>query len=117
MDGPEEDSETAFKRGQEAGQVIARLDEHDRHFTVINGNIARLGDEMHTLVQDFRAARTEDKTRNATTVAAAEALKQSEVDRRELAEAKWDRFQRLFAVLAGVAAAITVVSVLYSFAH
>lgn len=118
MSVPEyESTEDVYKRGQEAGLVLARLDEHDRHFAAINGSIAKLAEEMRKLVLEFQGSRADDKTRDATTLAAAEALKQSEADRREIAEAKWSRFQKLFAVVAGVAALITIVSVLYSFTH
>jgi hypothetical protein len=106
-----------FERGKDAGEISARLRQHDQHFTEINGSIAKMGSEMHQLNLKLQQVIDDGVNRDKTTMATALALKDEESRRRMAAELKWGRFQKVFAVLAGLAALVTVISVLIALFH
>lgn len=103
-----------FQRGKEAGEVMSRLAGHDSHFAAINGSIDRLGDEVHQLNIKIQRFSDAAEAREKTTAATAEALAAADETRRAEAEHKWSGFQRFFAVIACLAAVITIASILYT---
>lgn len=117
---PEQESQQPsdeFERGRDAGTVAEKLAQHDRHFAAINGSIERLGHEMHQLNLALQALRAEARARDDTAVATAAALKEATETSRDLSERKWARFQKLFAVAAGLAACVTIISVIITLLH
>jgi hypothetical protein len=101
-----------YERGIAEGQILSRLSNHDDHFAAINGSIDRLGGEMHTLVLTLQKYSDAADSRDAITAATAKAVIEAETARRVAAEHKWSGFQKLFAIVAALAAAITIAGVL-----
>jgi hypothetical protein len=106
-----------FQRGRDAGTVAEKLAQHDRHFTAINGSIERLGNEMHQMNLTMQAIRDEARSRDSTTLATAEALKDADDAQRDIAARKWANFQKVFAAAAGLASVITVISIFLTLFH
>lgn len=106
-----------FLRGKEAGEVLTRLADHDRHFGAINGSIDKLGDEVHALIVTLQRFSDAADARDAVTIATAKALAESELARRGVAERKWSKYQKIFAVFAALATVITVATALYAVIH
>lgn len=52
----------ARRKGIEEGKVLARLDDHDSHFKLINGSISRTGDRLELLTSAVTAATLENKS-------------------------------------------------------
>jgi hypothetical protein len=100
-----------YERGIAEGQILSRLANHDEHFAAINGSIDRLGGEMHTLVLSLQKFTDAADSRDAVATASAKAVIDAETARRVAAEHKWSGFQKLFAVVAALAAAITIAGV------
>ena len=97
-----------YQRGHIDGAISARLDQHDKHFEAINGSIAGLRDEMHTLtlaVQRLGDAMTADR---ATVLTTAAALKDAEDARRDKSDQSWSPWTKVIAVLGAVATAIGI---------
>jgi hypothetical protein len=103
---PEND---AYARGMVAGEVAARLADHDRHFAMINGSIERLAGEVHAMVLGIQRLGDSADADRATVVTTARALEKADAARRDKTEAAWSPVQRLYAVLATVGAAIGIV--------
>jgi len=103
-----ESPQEAYDRGAVQGGIAERLASHDRHFEAINGNLARVADEMHGLrlaVQRLGDAQASDRTTAVTTAAA---LKAAEDARRAKSESAWTPMARFLAVVGGVVAVISV---------
>lgn len=110
----------AYDRGHLAGEIAARLAQHDQHFHDINGQIKHLIVETHDLVlavqrladQAIADAKTRISTAEAVERArkeAADALESERKARRERAEVTWSPLARLFAVLGAVAAVVAMI--------
>jgi hypothetical protein len=99
-----ESPQDAYERGAVAGGIAERLASHDRHFDAINGNLARLAEEMHGLrlaVQRLGDAAQSDRSTVVTTAAA---LKSADDARRDKSETAWTPMARALAVVGGVVA-------------
>lgn len=112
-----DNSEEAYRRGLAAGEVTAKLAQHEAHLATINGSIEGLRHEMGSLTGEVHSLRDELAGREANAEAAASALRNADDARRSEAEMSWGRFQRVFAIIATVAALITIASVLITFLH
>lgn len=100
----------AYERGEAAGQVIARLAGHDKHFASINGQLAALVKELHQLTLAVQRLGDEAIASAATAHTTATALEKADDARRKAAEHRWSPLQRLSAlggILAAMAAVIT----------
>ena len=86
---------SAYDRGVAAGEISARLANHDLHFKAINGSIERLGDEMHLLVLQVQRLGDSAESDRATVLTTAAALKDANLARREAGESRWAPLQRL----------------------
>jgi len=105
-----ESTQDAYERGTVAGEISARLAGHDRHFAAINGSLDRLANEMHALVLGVQRLGDQAEASAATVVTTARALANAEQARREQGDRTWSPWQRLFAVVAAVAAAVVTVT-------
>lgn len=112
--------ERGHRAGDEAGRIAERLASHDKHFAMINGNIAdlvnKVGDlvlAVHALNATVLADRTmaaSDRASDSATVATtAAALRNAEIARRERGEQSWTPWQRLIALLGGLATLVGLV--------
>jgi hypothetical protein len=98
----------AYDRGHAAGGIAERLAGHDRHFAAINGSLADLVREMHNLTLAVQHLADQAEANARTVVTTAAALRDAEQARRDTDERRWTPFQRLFAVVAAVAAAVGI---------
>jgi hypothetical protein len=108
-----ESPQDAYERGAVAGGIDARLAGHDQHFAQINGQLARIGDEMHGLklaVQRLGDAAQSDRSTVKTTAAA---LKSADEARRDRTESAWSPLTRLSIAVGILAGLATVVSIAY----
>jgi len=103
-----ESNKEAEDRGFAAGKIDARLAQHDLHFSQINGSIGKLADEIHNLVMVVQRLGDEAKSRDATEITTAAALKAAEDARRDKSEQSWTPLQRVTAVLVALAALVAV---------
>jgi hypothetical protein len=101
-----------YKRGMAEGKIFSRLDTHDAHFFQINGSIDRLSNEVHVLVLGLQKFSDAADARDAISVAAVKSVAEAETARQVAAERKWSSIQKLFAVVAALAAVITVAGVI-----
>jgi hypothetical protein len=105
-----ESPQEAYERGAVAGAIDARLAGHDRHFREINGQLARIADEMHETrlaVQRLADAASADRSTVVTTAAA---LKSADDARRDKSETAWSPLAR---VSLAVTILVGVISVAY----
>jgi hypothetical protein len=90
------------------GAIDARLAGHDRHFHDINGQLARIADEMRETrlaVQRLADAATADRSTAVTTAAA---LKDADAARRAKSETAWSPLARLSLAVGVVATVVTL---------
>jgi hypothetical protein len=106
------DESEDYKRGMAEGKILSRLQAHDEHFDQINGSIDRLSQEMHALVLGLQKFSDAADSRDAISVAAVKSVAEAETARQGAAERKWASIQKLFAIIAAIAATITVAGVL-----
>jgi DNA anti-recombination protein RmuC len=95
-------SDDDYERGHLAGEIAARLADHDRHFEKINGSMERVATELHALNLNVQSLADQAKADAVTRVATAQALKDAEEARRNKDEQAWSPITRLFAVIAAI---------------
>lgn len=126
-----ESNQAAFDRGHLAGEIATRLAGHDKHLTTINGSLDRIAanQEAQTLAiqkqGDAFTAKLNEVIATATAAAqtvvataeavrlAGEAQRTADHDVAEKSERAWTPFQRVLAVVAGVAAAVVIWATLF----
>jgi hypothetical protein len=101
-----ESPQNSYDRGHQAGQIDARLDDHDEHFKRINGSLERVGDELHNLTLAVQRLGDQAVSRDATVITTAAALKDAETARRDKSEQSWSPLARASLVLGLVAALV-----------
>lgn len=105
-----ESPEAAFDRGVTAGEIAARLANHDLHFTSINGHIGDLTGEIHGMRMDIQRLADQAQASAKTLLATAEALRAANEARTRQATRNWLPWARGFAVLAAIATLISIVT-------
>jgi hypothetical protein len=98
-----------YKRGHDAGGIAERLDSHDRHFAAINGSLADMVRELHSLTLAVQRLADQAVARDATAVTTAAALKAADDARRDKTEQGWAPWQKALAVTAGLVAVAGVI--------
>jgi hypothetical protein len=101
-----ESHQEAFDRGTAAGQITARLAEHDKHFARINGSLETMASEMHAVNLGLQGLRDEAVASRATVLTTAAALKAADDARRDKTEQSWSPMTRLGAVVASAVGVI-----------
>ena len=104
---------SSYDRGHVAGEIAARLADHDRHFAAINGSMGRLADEMHALVLGVQRLGDAADADRATVKTTATALKDADDARRDSTDQRWSPKAKLIAAVAAVAAAIEALVLIY----
>lgn len=102
-------SDDAYDRGHLAGEINARLADHDRHFAAINGSLADIARELHKQTLALQKLGDQAVARDATVITTAAALKSADEQRRAAAEQSWSPWTKLFAVIGAVVALISAV--------
>lgn len=108
-----EQPEVAYERGHLAGEIAARLANHDRHFDRINGSIEKTAAALIALEKATQRLADEAKASAATVIATAEALEKADVARRDKSEQRWSPHARTIAVIGAVAAVLGVGLAIY----
>ena len=109
--------QTEYERGIAAGQVLARLDNHDQHLANINGSMEHVAAEMvklnagytNLLLSIQRLGDAADSDR-ATVVTTATALEKADAARRDKSTIRWSPIERLIGILFAVVALIGLVA-------
>ncbi len=129
------DETTEYDRGKTAGEIAARLADHDKHFAKINGSMREVANELHDLkltqqgglaeltakvesklaelVLAVQQLRDQAKADQKTVVTTAAALKSAEDARRDKTEQTWSPVTKLIAVLGAVAGTVLMAVSLY----
>jgi hypothetical protein len=107
-------NEEDYQRGHLAGEIAARLADHDQHFSDINGSIKRFSDEVHQLTMAIQHLGDQAISRDATVLTTALALKDAEEARRASSESSWSPVARISTVLGAAAALAALLSYLIS---
>lgn len=104
-----ESAEDAFERGTVAGKIEARLADHDRHFSLINGSLERVASELHDLKLAVQRLGDQAVSRDATVITTAAALKDAEAARRDKADQSWSPWAKIFAGLAAIGVIVGII--------
>ncbi len=107
-----ETSEAAFDRGVTAGEIAARLANHDLHFASINGHIGDLAAEIHGMRMDTQRLADQAEASSQTLLATAAALRDAEEARTGQSSQNWTPWARGFAVLAAMATVLSIVTMI-----
>lgn len=94
--------------GQVAGEISARLANHDKHFTAINGSLDRIATElaaMNLTLQRIDGQRSSDRTGAETT---AHALRTANDDRYGRVTRLWTPWARAITAITAVVGLVTV---------
>lgn len=83
IDMPGEDSNAAYERGVTAGDIAARLAGHEARLGALNGNLARMADEMAGVKMALQ--RLADQAEGRDTTVITKALDKADTRRREAA--------------------------------
>jgi len=94
-----------FERGHAAGEIAARLANHDQHFAAINGSLERVANELHQMRMEIQRQGDRAEADRLTVRTTAEALKKADDARRAAGEQRWTPMGRI-AVMAGALAAL-----------
>ena len=100
--------DNAYDRGHIAGEIAARLADHDKHFAAINGSLADIARELHDQTLAVQRLGDQAEANAKTVITTAAALKDAEEARRSKGEQSWTPVARLLAVLGGLAALAAV---------
>ena len=93
-----------YGQGHAAGEIAARLADHDEHLAKINGSIDRFTAEMHALVMAVQRLSDQAVARDATVVTTAKALKDADQARRDTEDRHWSPMAKVITVVAALAA-------------
>jgi hypothetical protein len=100
----------AYERGVSAGEIVQRLNDHDRHFTALNGSLGDVARELGRLtlaVQRLGDAADADR---ATVKTTATALKEADQARRDTSASHWSPLTRFGIAVAALAAVVTIIT-------
>jgi hypothetical protein len=110
--GMTETTQDAFDRGVAAGEIAARLANHDIHFTSINGHIGDLVGEIHGMRLDIQRLADHAEASAKTVLATAEALRTADDTRSTSSNRSWTPWFRAFAVLSALATVLSILTMI-----
>ena len=105
MNMTEESSEAAYDRGVRAGDIAARLANHDLHFKQINGHISDLTTEVRGMRLDIQRLADQAEASAQTALATTKALRAAD-------RARWSPWARSFATLSAVATVLSIITMI-----
>lgn len=108
-----ETPQEAYDRGAIAGQIAAKLAEHDEHLDRINGSMEKVASELHHVNLALQRLSDQFDASARTAVTTAAALKEADEVRRASTEQRWSPIQKLLAVLAGAVGVVGVVTAVW----
>lgn len=95
-------SKAAYASGVEAGVILQRLQEHDRHFAKINGSMERIADQMGRMNSNLEKLNLQVISDAATRVTTAAAVKEYDEARRQQSVSTWTPLTRVLAVVGAI---------------
>jgi len=110
--GMTETTQDAFDRGVAAGEIAARLANHDIHFTSINGHIGDLVGEIHGMRLDIQRLADHAEASAKTVLATAEAIRNADDTRTTSSNRSWSPWFRAFAVLSALATVLSILTMI-----
>ena len=99
-----------YARGHAAGEIAARLKDHDEHLSRINGSMDNVAGELAKMNLNIQRLADSAESDRKTTVTTAAALKDADEARRDSAESHWSPVTKIIAVLMvliGIAAVLS----------
>jgi hypothetical protein len=108
--GMTETTQDAFDRGVAAGEIAARLANHDIHFASINGHVGDLVGEIHGMRLDIQRLADHAEASAKTVLATAEALRTADDTRSTSSNRSWTPWFRAFAVLSAMATILSILT-------
>jgi hypothetical protein len=108
----EETSQDAYDRGVIAGEIAARLANHDVHFASINGHIKDLVMEIHGMRLNIQRLADQAEASAKTVIATATALRAADEARSTSSTRSWTPWARSFAVLSATATIISIITMI-----
>jgi hypothetical protein len=93
----------AYDRGHLAGEIAARLTNHDKHFSTINGSLERIAQELTVLRLAVQQQNDRSVADRDTAVALAQAL-------REASARSWSPWAKFFTILGVVVMIVATVA-------
>ena len=99
--------EADFDSGFAAGEIAAKLKEHDSHLTKINGSMERVADTLQALTLAVQRLGDQAEADRRTVITTAAALKAAEEARLATSEKHWTPWQRAFAAIGALVALVT----------
>jgi hypothetical protein len=113
------DDSTAYDRGLAAGEIQARLNEHDRRLDKINGSMQAVATHLSTLtiqIQHIADAMAADRATVITTATALEkerdstarAVEKTRIDTRDRTDRRWSPYTRIALVL-GILVSVAII--------
>jgi hypothetical protein len=98
---------SAYAKGVEAGEIAARLLNHDKHFEALNGSLKEIAKSLGLVTQGLQSINDQMETRDKV-------LKELEDARATKAARRWTPFTRVFAVLAAVSTLVSILVTVFT---
>lgn len=115
-----ESPQEAFDRGHTAGEIAEQLRRHEDHLAKINGSTEKtalalvgLNETQQQMALQLQRLADQMQASAKTVIATAAALKDADEARRNMDDQRWSPFARVFAVIAALAASVTVIGWLW----
>lgn len=90
-----EDPDAAYERGVTAGDIAARLAGHEARLGALNGNLARMADEMAGVKMALQRLADQAEGRDTTATTTAKALDKANTQRWAAVERSWSPVAKL----------------------
>lgn len=105
--------EDHYQRGRTDGQVLARLEHHDKQLADIKGAVEALGAEMHTISKAVQGLAKTEEAREQVRIETAAALKDHDDSRRKTQEDRWLPWVKLFTFIMAVSAVASIAASIF----
>ena len=97
-----------YRRGLVAGEIAARLADHDQHLAKINGSMNDVARALHVLTLAVQRLGDQADANAKTVIATASALEKADAARRAQSETSWSPLTRLGVVVGALAALVGI---------
>jgi crotonobetainyl-CoA:carnitine CoA-transferase CaiB-like acyl-CoA transferase len=114
-----ETPQEAFDRGTVAGEIAARLADHDQHLAKINGSMGDVAKELHEVSLGMQAIKDQQLAEAKERLATASALEKADHARRQARlDTRWSERARAALVVCGALLAVAGIAFgIYALTH
>lgn len=91
----------AYAKGVEAGEIAARLLNHDKHFEALNGSLKEIAKSLGMVTQGLQSINDQMETRDKV-------LAEVEQERIAKAAKRWTPYTRVFAAIAALSTIVSL---------